>query len=337
MPQDLRTGPLVGLDRELRRATPLWVDVLIDGRRYANDLKETLREELSELPGRAGIATILVGDDLAAQVYQRRIDRHARELEIASLPVRLPGDATLGQVIGKIAELDTDPEITGILVLRPLPPHLSETRIFAALPVLKDVEAQHPENAGLLSLGMPRFIPSTPAAGFYMLDRYTVEAGRDPETAYDGLTLSLVGRSNNVGKPAAILGLQRNATVISCHRHTSDAGRLREHTRIADILIVAVGVPGLITRDYVREGAIVIDIGINAIERADGTVGVVGDVDTADVEPVVEAVSPVPGGVGPITDIWVLRNAVTAAWLQAGAPQQHLAIPASRSRGWGSP
>jgi methylenetetrahydrofolate dehydrogenase (NADP+)/methenyltetrahydrofolate cyclohydrolase len=219
-------------------------------------------------------------------------------------------------VIGKIAEIDADPEITGILVLRPLPAHLPESRVFAALPPLKDVEALHPLNAGLLSLGMPRFVPSTPAAAFHMLDRYTAAAGRDPETAYDGLNLVLVGRSNNVGKPAAILGLQRNATVISAHRHTYDAGRLAEHTRTADILIVAVGVPGLIGADLVREGAIVIDIGINAVEDDDGTVRLAGDVDTAAVEPVAEAVSPVPGGVGPITDIWVLRNTVTAAWLQ---------------------
>ncbi|MGZ4168998.1 MAG: bifunctional 5,10-methylenetetrahydrofolate dehydrogenase/5,10-methenyltetrahydrofolate cyclohydrolase [Solirubrobacteraceae bacterium] len=233
-----------------------------------------------------------------------------------SRPEHLPAEATLGQVIGKLAEIDADPEISGILVLRPLPPHLPESRVFAALPPLKDVEALHPLNAGLLSLGMPRFVPSTPAAAFHMLDRYTASAGRDPTTAYDGLNLVLVGRSNNVGKPAAILGLQRNATVISAHRHTFDAGRLAEHTLAADILIVAVGVPGLIGADLVRPGAIVIDIGINAVEDADGAVRLVGDVDTAAVEAVAEAVSPVPGGVGPITDIWVLRNTVTAAWLQ---------------------
>jgi methylenetetrahydrofolate dehydrogenase (NADP+) / methenyltetrahydrofolate cyclohydrolase len=249
-------------------------------------------------------------------VYQRRIDRHAREAGIVSRPERLPADATLGQVIGKVAEIDADPEISGILVLRPLPAHLPESRVFAALPPLKDVEALHPLNAGLLSLGMPRFVPSTPAAAFHMLDRYTASMGRDPATAYDGANLVLVGRSNNVGKPAAILGLQRNATVISAHRHTFDAGRLAEHTLGADILIVAVGVPGLIGADLVREGAIVIDIGINAVEREDGSVQLVGDVDSAAVEPIAEAVSPVPGGVGPITDIWVLRNTVAAAWLQ---------------------
>ncbi|MGH2858285.1 MAG: bifunctional 5,10-methylenetetrahydrofolate dehydrogenase/5,10-methenyltetrahydrofolate cyclohydrolase [Solirubrobacteraceae bacterium] len=296
--------------------------MLIDGNAYAQELASTLRDELSQLPAGAGIGTILVGDDLAAQVYQRRIDRHAREAGIASRPERLPADATLGQVVGKIAELDVDPEITGILVLRPLPTHLPESRVYAALPPLKDVEAMHPLNAGLLSLGAPRFVPSTPAAAFHMLDRYTESVGRDPETAYDGLNLALVGRSNNVGKPAAILGLARNATVISCHKHTFDAGRLREHTRSADILIVAVGAPGLITGELVREGALVIDIGINAIERPDGSVQLLGDVDTASVEPVAEAVSPVPGGVGPITDIWLLRNTVAAAWLQTVAPAQ---------------
>jgi methylenetetrahydrofolate dehydrogenase (NADP+)/methenyltetrahydrofolate cyclohydrolase len=293
--------------------------VLIDGAAYAEDLRSSLLDELSALPDGAGIATLLIGEDLAAQVYQRRIDRHAQELGVYSRPELLPGDATLGQVVGKIAELDADPRVSGILVLRPLPAHLEEARVFSALPVLKDVEAQHPVNAGLLSLGMPRFVPSTPAAAFHMLDRYSTSIGRDPEIAYDGQDLVLVGRSNNVGKPAAILGLQRNATVISCHRHTSDAGRLREHTLGADILIVAVWVPGLITGEMVHEGAIVIDIGINALRKDDGSVRLVGDVDTASVEPIAEAVSPVPGGVGPITDMWLLRNTIDAAWLQAGA------------------
>ena len=151
--------------------------MLIDGKSYAQELSATLREELSRLPATPGIGTLLVGDDLAAQVYQRRIDRHAREAGIVSRPERLPADATLGQVIGKIAEIDADPEISGILVLRPLPAHLAESRVFAALPPLKDVEALHPLNAGLLSLGMPRFVPSTPAAAFHLLDRYTAAIG----------------------------------------------------------------------------------------------------------------------------------------------------------------
>jgi len=267
----------------------------------------------------AGIATLLVGGDEAAAIYQRRIDRGARELGIASRPERLPADASFGQVVGKLAELDVDPEISGILVLRPLPSHLPEARILRAIPPHKDVEAQHPENAGLLALGTPRFVPSTPAAAFVMLDSYMRETGREVETAYDGVDLVVVGRSNNVGKPAAILGLARNATVISCHRHTADAGRLAEHTLLADILIVAVGVPGLITGEMVRPGAIVVDVGINPVTEPDGSVRLVGDVDLDSTIAVAEAVSPVPGGVGPITDAWVLHNAILAAQRSAGA------------------
>jgi methylenetetrahydrofolate dehydrogenase (NADP+)/methenyltetrahydrofolate cyclohydrolase len=293
--------------------------MLIDGRAIGAELKDELRGELARAGGRAGIATLLVGEDLGAEVYQRRIDRNANEVGIVSRPERMPADATLGQIIGKIAELDADPDITGILVLRPLPAHLPESRIFQSIPPLKDVEALHPENFGLLSLGTPRFIPSTPAAAFHMLDCHTRAMGRDPEHAYDGIDLVIVGRSNNVGKPAAILGLQRNASVISVDKYASDAGRLADHTKTADVLIVAVGVPELIDGSMVREGAIVIDIGINAKEGPDGKVGLTGDCDTASVEAVAEAVSPVPGGVGPITDVWVLRNTVIAARMVHGA------------------
>ena len=294
---------------------------LIDGRAMAAELLDGVRAEVEALRAlgqEVGIATVLVGGDYAAAVYQRRIDRHAREAGIVSHPVTMSADATFGEVVGKIAELDVDPAITGILVLRPLPGHLDDARVFEHLPVLKDVEAQHPENAGLLALGMPRFVPSTPAAAFHMLDRYMTSIGRDPATAYDGLDLVLVGRSNNVGKPAVILGLQRNATVISAHKHTYDAGRLAAHTSRADVLIVAAGVPGLITGEHVRPGAIVIDIGINPVTRPDGTTGLVGDVDTQSVLSHVRAVSPVPGGVGPITDAWVLHNTVVAARALAG-------------------
>jgi methylenetetrahydrofolate dehydrogenase (NADP+)/methenyltetrahydrofolate cyclohydrolase len=292
---------------------------VIDGRAYAAELRERVRGELGRLPdGAAGIATILIGDDYAAAVYQRRIDTHAREVGMATRMVQMPADATLGQVVGKLAELDVDPEISGILVLRPMPAHLPEARIFKALPTLKDIEAQHPENAGLLALGMPRFIPSTAGAAFHMLDRYMLQSGRDPAFAYDGINLVIVGRSNNVGKPAAILGLARNATVISAHKHTSDAGRLAEHTLAADVLLVAAGVPGLITGDMVREGAIVVDIGINAVPQPGGKVRLVGDVEFDSVAARAEAISPVPGGVGPITDLWVLHNAIIAARGLAG-------------------
>jgi methylenetetrahydrofolate dehydrogenase (NADP+) / methenyltetrahydrofolate cyclohydrolase len=291
---------------------------IIDGRAYAAELMEEVKDGVAALDGAVGIATLLVGDDYAAQVYQRRIDRHANEAGIFSRPERLAGDASLPRVLALLDALDRDPRVSGILVLRPLPAHLPESDVLRALPRLKDVEAQHPENAGLLALGTPRFTPSTAAAAFHMLDRYMASVGRDPALAYDGLDLVVVGRSTNVGKPAAILGLARNATVISAHKHTADAGRLAEHTRMADLLIVAAGVPGLITGGFVREGAIVVDIGINAVKQPDGTTKLVGDVDTESVLPLVEAVSPVPGGVGPITDVWLLRNTLVAAHLARG-------------------
>jgi methylenetetrahydrofolate dehydrogenase (NADP+)/methenyltetrahydrofolate cyclohydrolase len=285
----------------------------LDGREIAQRLVADLRERVRRLARPAGIATLLVGDDEAARIYQRRIDRGAKELGIASRPVVLPGTASFGEVVGKLAELDVDEEISGILVLRPLPGRLPEARVLRAIPPAKDVEAQHPENAGLLALGTPRFIPSTPAAAFVMLDSYMLESGRELATAYDGRDLVIVGRSNNVGKPAAILGLARNATVISCHKHTDDAGRLAEHTLMGDILIVAVGRPGMITGTMIRPGAIVVDIGINPVPGDDGATRLVGDVDYGSALEVAEAVSPVPGGVGPITDAWVLHNAVLAA------------------------
>jgi methylenetetrahydrofolate dehydrogenase (NADP+) / methenyltetrahydrofolate cyclohydrolase len=195
---------------------------------------------------------------------------------------------------------------------------VDEGHVYRRLDPLKDIEAVHPDNAGLLALGQPRFVPSTPASVFWMLDRYVEDTGRDPRSFYNGLDLVLVGRSNNVGKPALWLGLARNATVISAHHHTAQAGRLDDHTRQADILVVAAGVPRFVTAEMVKPGAIVIDVGINPErDEASGKVRMVGDVDYASVIGVAEAVSPVPGGVGPITDVFLLRNAVHAARLQA--------------------
>jgi methylenetetrahydrofolate dehydrogenase (NADP+)/methenyltetrahydrofolate cyclohydrolase len=152
----------------------------IDGRAYAAELMEEVKDGVRALDGAVGIATLLVGEDYAAQVYQRRIDRHAHEAGVFSRPERLPADASLPRVLALLDELDRDPRVSGILVLRPLPAHLPESDVLRALPRLKDVEAQHPENAGLLALGTPRFTPSTAAAAFYMLDRYMASVGRDP-------------------------------------------------------------------------------------------------------------------------------------------------------------
>jgi methylenetetrahydrofolate dehydrogenase (NADP+)/methenyltetrahydrofolate cyclohydrolase len=285
----------------------------IDGRPLARELLDAVRARVGSLRRPAGIATLLIGDDAAAAIYQRRIHAAAGEVGLRSRVETLPGDASLRRVGRTIAELDADDEISGILILRPIPPHLPEALVLRSIPPHRDVEAQHPENAGLLALGTPRFVPSTAGAAFALLDRHMEDRGRSPKLAYDGIDLVIVGRSNNVGKPAAILGLARNATVVSCHKHTADAHRLAEHTRLADVLIVAAGVPGLITAEMVRPGAIVIDIGINPIRDAGGAVHLVGDVDFESVIEVASAVSPVPGGVGPITDAWVLHNAVLAA------------------------
>jgi methylenetetrahydrofolate dehydrogenase (NADP+) / methenyltetrahydrofolate cyclohydrolase len=300
----------------------------IDGRALAREMLRAVSARVAALSGPAGIATLLIGADEAARIYQRRIHRAAAQVGLASRDEALPGEASLGLVSATVADLNADPEISGILILRPIPPHLPEALVLRSIPPQMDVEAQHPENAGLLALGTPRFVPSTAGAAFALLDRHMQSLGRSLELAYDGVDLVIVGRSNNVGKPAAILGLARNATVISAHKHTADAGRLAEHTRLADVLIVAAGVPGLVTGEMVRPGAIVIDIGINPVPGSDGAVHLVGDVDFESVIEVASAVSPVPGGVGPITDAWVLHNAVQAA--------EHLEAKDSAGPFWGA-
>jgi methylenetetrahydrofolate dehydrogenase (NADP+)/methenyltetrahydrofolate cyclohydrolase len=296
----------------------------IDGNAMARELHERLAEEVGELRTagvRPGLATVLVGEDYPAMAYERRVRRLAEELDCAYVCEHLPTDVELAEALATVGKLNADPRITGILVLRPLPPQVPEVELYRILAPSKDIEAVTPVNAGLLAQGRPRFIPSTPAACFRMLDTYLRSVGRDPATAYDGANLVLVGRSNNVGKPAVWLGLQRNATVISAHHYTDQAGRLADFTRIADILIVAVGRRGLITGDMVREGVIAIDVGINPVrDEATGRVRLVGDLDFESVAARAEAISPVPGGVGPMTDIWLLHNTVRAAAMRAHVP-----------------
>ncbi len=231
---------------------------------------------------------------------------------------RLDDDAEQADLLAVVGGLNADPRISGILVLRPLQAHHAEAEIFQTLDPAKDIEAVHPRNAGLLELGRPRFVPSTPASCFYLLDHHLTTSGIDPAQFYARSCVVVLGRSNNVGKPAALLGMQRGATVVSCDVNTSRAGRLREFTRQADVLIVAVGVPGMIQPDDVKDGAIVIDVGINPVLGEDGRTRMVGDVDP-DVASRASAMTPVPGGVGPVTDVWLLNNTVLAAKLRAGA------------------
>ena len=293
----------------------------IDGDALAAELRAKVEADATELEASGvvpGLATVLVGDEYAAEAYERRVRRLAEELGCRYTHERLPADAEEAEALAVVGKLNADPRVSGILILRPLPPQVNEGHVYRTLDPLKDIEAVHPDNAGLLALGQPRFVPSTPSSVFWMLDRYVEESGRDPKTFYNGLDLVLVGRSNNVGKPALWLGLARGATVISAHHHTAAAGRLERHTREADILVVAAGVPHLITGDMVKPGAIVIDVGINPLRDPEtGKVRMVGDVDTESVAVVAEAVSPVPGGVGPITDVTLLANTVLAARLQA--------------------
>ncbi len=294
---------------------------VIDGEVLAAELRERVETDFRELVDsgvRPGLATVLVGEDYAAQAYERRVRRLAEGLVCHYTAEALPGDVEEADVLAVVGKLNADPRVSGILILRPLPPQVPEADVYRTLDPLKDIEAVHPDNAGLLALGEPRFIPSTPASVFYMLDRYVEESGRDAATFYNGLDLVLVGRSNNVGKPALWLGLARNATVVSCHHYTSEAGRLLEHTVAADILLVAAGVPGVVTGDMVKDGVIAIDVGINPVrDEATGKTRLVGDLDFESVAAKAEAVSPVPGGVGPITDVWLLRNTIDAARYRA--------------------
>ncbi|GEL20076.1 bifunctional protein FolD 2 [Pseudonocardia asaccharolytica DSM 44247 = NBRC 16224] len=271
---------------------------------------------------RPGLATVIVGDSYPAHAYERRVRRLATRLGCHYVQELLAADVEEADAVAAVGKLAADPRISGILILRPLPPQVSEATLYRVLDPGKDIEAVHPVNSGLLALRRPRFVPSTPAAVFHMLDRYLIESGRDPAQTYAASTLVVIGRSASVGTPAVLLGLERNATVLSCDEHSHRAGLLYDCTRRADILIVAAGVPGLVTGEHVKEGVIAIDVGINAVtDPVDGTLRLVGDLDFVSVAARAEAVSPVPGGVGPITDIWLLANTLRAAWLE-GTPSR---------------
>lgn len=290
---------------------------VIDGNAVAEQLHVQIEDELRVLRLSAvtpGLATVMVGEPFDAQAYEKHVRRLAEGLEYRYVSERLPADAELADVIATIGKLNADPRVTGILVLLPLPAHVPEAAVNGSLEPTKDIEAVHPLNAGLLAQGQPRFLPSTPASCFYLLDSYARTQGHDPATYYSGRTLVVVGRSNSVGKPAQWLGLQRDATVITCHSRTAAAGRLAEFTRQADILIVAAGVQGLVTGDMVRDGVIAVDVGIHAVkDEGTGKTRMMGDLDFESVAARAEAITPVPGGVGPITDVWLVGNTFAAA------------------------
>jgi methylenetetrahydrofolate dehydrogenase (NADP+) / methenyltetrahydrofolate cyclohydrolase len=273
---------------------------LMLGAPLAARIRAGIAQEVAAL-GPVGLATVLAGDDPASHVYVTRKHEAAREAGIASFDHRLPPDVGQDQLLTLLGELNLDDSVDGILVQLPLPGHLDEFLALRSVDPGKDVDGFHPVNRGLLSLGRPSFVPATPLGAMALLQEHGV--------ALEGAQAVVVGRSEIVGQPTALLLLAANATVTVCHSRTRDLGHV---TREADVLVVAVGRPGLVTADMVKEGAAVVDVGINRTEA-----GLVGDVDPAVAERAAY-LTPVPGGVGPMTIAMLLRNTVQAARSRRG-------------------
>jgi methylenetetrahydrofolate dehydrogenase (NADP+)/methenyltetrahydrofolate cyclohydrolase len=268
---------------------------LMDGKTLAAKVRASVAEDARGL-GHVGLATILVGDDPASDVYIRLKQNAAKEAGIDATDHRLPADTSEDVVRALIETLNADDAVDGILVQSPLPPHLDEAALQQLVDPAKDVDGFHVQNAGSLYLGRPGFVPATPLGVMRLLEEY--------EIRIEGARAVVVGRSAIVGKPVALLLLQANATVTICHSRTRDLAR---HTLDADILVAAVGVAGVVSPDMVKLGAAVIDVGINRTEA-----GIVGDVDPGVAE-VAAYLTPVPGGVGPMTIAMLLRNTADAA------------------------
>lgn len=278
---------------------------LLDGRELARQLQEEIQAEVAAFVRQVGVtpglAAVLVGDDPASQVYVRNKQKACERVGIASWLHRLPSTVTTGELLQLVARLNTDDGVHGILVQLPLPPQVDTLRVLDAVTPLKDVDGFHPENVGLLVQGRPRFVPCTPLGIQRLLERYGVDTA--------GRAAAVVGRSDTVGKPMALLlaarGRGGDATVTICHSRTPNLGAV---TRTADILIVAIGQAHRVTAEMVKPGAVVVDVGINRTES-----GLVGDVDFAAVREVASLITPVPGGVGPLTVTMLLANTLAAA------------------------
>ena len=260
----------------------------------AEDVK-SFAKETGKVPG---LAVILVGNDPASSVYVRNKHKACLQVGITSYQIELPESTTEEELLERIDALNADEKVNGILVQLPLPKHISEDKIINRISPKKDVDAFHPENVGRIVIGGYDFLPCTPAGIVELLDHYKVDIS--------GKSCAVVGRSNIVGKPMALLLTERNGTVTLCHSRTKDLASI---TSSADILVVAIGKPEFLTANMVKEGAVVIDVGINRL--ADGRL--VGDVKFDEVEPKVSKITPVPGGVGPMTITMLLKNTLTAA------------------------
>jgi methylenetetrahydrofolate dehydrogenase (NADP+)/methenyltetrahydrofolate cyclohydrolase len=274
---------------------------LIDGKVVAKAVKEEVRSRVEALKARGirpGLATVLVGDDPASHVYVRNKQRTCEELGMHSVGHELPATTSQADLLALIDRLNRDPAIHGILVQLPLPKPLRSEPILYAVSPDKDVDGLHPVNVGKLMMGEPRFVPCTPAGVMAMLDYYKLPI--------EGKTAVVVGRSNLVGKPAAMLLLHRHATVTICHSKTPDLAAV---CRRADILVAAMGKARFIRGEMVKDGAVVIDVGIN--RQPDGKL--VGDVDFEAVAAKASWITPVPGGVGPMTIAMLMQNTMLAA------------------------
>lgn len=286
---------------------------VIDGEAVAASVRESVTaavDRLGDAGVTPGLATVLMSDDPASETYVRMKQRDCAEVGIESRHVEIDTDAPQSELFDTIDELNADPAIDGILIQRPLTEGIDEPAALRRVDPEKDVDGFHPENVGRLVTGDPRFVPCTPLG----VQRLLTEAGIE----IPGSDVVIVGRSELVGKPLANLLLGRgddaDATVTVCHSHTDD---LAAHVARADVVVVAAGVPGLVTGEMLAEGSVVIDVGINAVGEGDDR-ELVGDVDYESASEVAGAITPVPGGVGPMTRAMLLRNTVTAAARQAG-------------------
>lgn len=271
---------------------------MMDGRALAERIRAEVAEDVRTVGG-VGLATVLVGDDAASDIYIRRKQEAAEQAGFRAHDVRLPSTISEAELLEQVAGLNDDDSVDALLVQLPLPDGIDEERVIRAVDPMKDVDGFHPLNAGELLLGRPRLVPATARGVLALLAEYRIEL--------DGARAVVVGRSAIVGKPVAQLLEQANATVTICHSHTLD---LQRHTLDADVLVVAAGRAAMISRDLIKVGSTVIDVGIN---RTEG--GLVGDVDPAASE-VASHLTPVPGGVGPMTIACLLQNAVLCARLR---------------------
>lgn len=274
---------------------------LIDGREIGKKIREEIKARVDQLKEKdciPGLAVIIVGDDQASHTYVRNKQKSSIEAGMKSELIKLPVTVTEEELLGQIKKLNNDDSIHGILVQLPLPDHINEDRVILTIDPTKDVDGFHPENVGKMIIGQRSFLSCTPYGIIKLLER--------TNTPIKGKHAVIVGRSNIVGKPMGQLLLQRDATVTYCHSRTEN---LAEHTRQADILIVAIGRAKFITEEYVKDGAVVIDVGMNRDEFGK----LCGDVDFDDVKDKSSAITPVPGGVGPMTITMLLKNTLLSA------------------------